>query len=214
MNWQTFIEDYKKEHPLLFKRVDEAYKDSTVYPPKALLFHAFELTAFDAVKVVILGQDPYHKKHQAMGLAFSVPKGQSIPPSLNNIYKELHNDLNEPIPSHGDLTQWAKQGVFLLNTYLTVLEGQPLSHSKIGWESFTDAVLLHLSKREEPIIFVLWGQHARSKKALIDTKRHVILEASHPSPLSARHSFFGSAPFSKINSVLVKQNKSVIDFSL
>lgn len=185
----------------------------TVYPPGSLIFNAFNTTPFDQVKVVILGQDPYIKPGQAMGLSFSVPKGIATPPSLKNIYKELAEDLGCPIANHGDLTKWAQQGVFLLNASLTVERGKSNSHAKCGWHTFTDAVIQQLSNQREGLVFMLWGNFARKKSALIDPFKHLVLEAAHPSPL-AGGAYFGSRHFSKANEYLATQGKETIDWCL
>ncbi|MCB9304826.1 MAG: uracil-DNA glycosylase [Lewinellaceae bacterium] len=192
---------------------NEKKNGKTIYPPGPLIFNAFNTTPFDEVKVVILGQDPYHNPGEAMGLSFSVPKGVRIPPSLLNIYKELKEDLGVPIPNHGDLTQWAEQGVFLLNAMLTVERNKPRSHQKAGWQAFTDAVIRHLSDQREGLVFMLWGGFARQKNQLIDGSRHLVLEAAHPSPL-AGGAFFGSRHFSKANAYLEKQGKEPVDWKL
>lgn len=183
-----------------------------IYPPGPLIFNAFNLTPFDKVKVVIIGQDPYHGPGQAEGLSFSVPHGIPLPPSLVNIYKEIENDLGVQLHKDGSLRGWAEQGVFLLNAVLTVRAGQPTSHSRIGWAEFTDAVIRTLSDRREGLVFLLWGNFARSKGALIDTSRHSVLEAPHPSPL-ARGAFFGCRHFSKANQILAAQGLSPIDWT-
>jgi uracil-DNA glycosylase len=184
-----------------------------IYPPGPFIFNAFAKTPFNEVKVVILGQDPYHNPGEAMGLSFSVPKGVRVPPSLKNIYKELQTDLNVPIPNHGDLSRWADQGVFLLNSMLTVQHKQAGSHRKVGWQNFTDAVIRQLSEQKEGLVFMLWGNFARSKRELIAPDQHLILEAAHPSPL-ARGAYFGSQHFSKANTYLVQQGKTPIDWAL
>jgi len=186
---------------------------STVFPPSSEVFSALNSTPLKEVKVVIIGQDPYHGENQAMGLSFSVPKDMRIPPSLKNIYKELNTDVGIEIPSHGDLTQWAEQGVFLLNAMLTVERGKAGSHKKIGWQNFTDAVIKTLSNERDNLIFMLWGNFAKKKAELIDNSKHLILEAAHPSPL-ARGTFFGSQHFSKANAYLMKMGKKPIDWSL
>jgi uracil-DNA glycosylase len=178
------------------------------------IFAAFNLTHFDEVKVVLLGQDPYHGPKQAHGLSFSVLEGITPPPSLKNIFKELHDDLGYDIPKNGNLTKWAKQGVFLLNAILTVRANKPASHQKKGWEEFTDAVIKVLSDKREGLVFILWGKFAQSKEDLIDTKKHYVLKAAHPSPFSADKGFFGSKPFSKTNKILVKLGKEPIDWDL
>ena len=185
----------------------------TIYPPGPLIFNAFALTPFDKVKVVILGQDPYHGPGQAEGLSFSVPHGVPLPPSLVNIYKEIETDLGVDLRGKdGSLRGWAQQGVFLLNAALTVRAGQPTSHSRIGWTEFTDAVIRTLSEQRQGLVFLLWGNFARSKRALIDTSRHTVLEAPHPSPL-ARGAFFGCRHFSKTNPILQSEGLSPIDWT-
>lgn len=183
----------------------------TIYPPGSKIFNAFELTPFDNVKVVILGQDPYHGPNQAHGLSFSVPDRIPAPPSLKNIYKEIEEDLNVKLDKNGNLEGWARQGVFLLNAVLTVRAGEPASHSRIGWTQFTDAVIKTISDNTEGVVFMLWGNFARSKKELIDSSKHCILEAAHPSPL-ARGAFFGCRHFSKCNSYLISKGKAPIDW--
>lgn len=180
-----------------------------VYPKGSKIFNAFNFTPFSDVKVVILGQDPYHGTNQAHGLSFSVPEGVPKPPSLVNIFKELQSDVGIPAASSGNLERWAKQGVFLLNAVLTVRAGQAASHSKIGWSQFTDAVIQKLSYERDGIVFLLWGNFAKGKRSLIDTSKHFVLEAAHPSPL-ARGAFFGSKPFSQTNEILVKTGKEPI----
>lgn len=182
-----------------------------IYPTGSLIFNAFEKTPFDKVRVVILGQDPYHGPGEAMGLCFSVPEKIRVPPSLRNIFKELHQDLNIEIPTHGDLSKWADQGVFLLNAFLTVEHKKASSHSKIGWHHFTDAVIQKLSDQKENLVFLLWGNFAKSKKELIDSKKHLILESAHPSPL-ARNLFFGNHHFSKCNQYLNDHGKQTINW--
>ena len=190
------------------------YRTHEIYPPMYDIFNAFKLCPYEDVKVVILGQDPYYGEGQAHGLAFSVKKGVDVPPSLKNIYKELSTDVGFKIPSHGCLEGWERQGVFLLNTALTVRKGQPLSHRGKGWETFTDHVISLLSEREKPMVFLLWGSNARSKKPLIDRTRHLVLEAPHPSPLSAFAGFFGCHHFSQANAFLVKQGETPVDWSI
>lgn len=186
----------------------------TVFPADADVFSALHLTSFADARVVILGQDPYHGPQQAHGLCFSVRKGVAVPPSLANIYKELHSDLGVPIPRHGNLEAWARQGVLLLNTTLTVRAGQAASHQGQGWETFTDEVLRTVNGKEHRVVFILWGAAARKKKSLIDLSRHVVLESAHPSPLSAHNGFFGSRPFSRANAALVEAGLEPIDWSL
>ena len=185
----------------------------TIYPPGRQIFRAFELTPFDQVKVVILGQDPYHNPGQAEGLSFSVPHGVPAPPSLKNIYKEIESDLGVPVRKDGSLENWARQGVFLLNAILTVEAGRAASHAGIGWAPFTDAVIHTLSEQREGLVFLLWGNFARSKKALIDTSRHTVLEAAHPSPL-AGGAFFGCRHFSKANAALSARGLQPIDWTI
>jgi len=190
------------------------YMSHTVFPSPQNIFKALELTPYNDVKVVILGQDPYHGPDQAHGLSFSVKAGIKIPPSLRNIYKELHSDLDCAIPNNGYLEKWATQGVLLLNTSLTVLAGQANSHKKIGWHLFTDRIISILNDREDPVVFILWGNHAQSKIKLITNERHLIIQSVHPSPLSARRGFFGSQPFSKTNAYLCSVNKEPIDWQI
>jgi len=184
-----------------------------IFPPGSMIFRAFDLCPLEKLKVVIIGQDPYHGEGQAMGLSFSVPEGIPAPPSLKNIFKEIESDLGIRMSGKPDLSSWAAQGVLMLNAVLTVRSGQPTSHSNIGWQSFTDAVIRTISERCEGIVFLLWGNYARSKAALIDTSRHYILEAAHPSPL-ARGAFFGCRHFSKTNDILISQGKTAIDWQI
>ncbi len=191
---------------------EEKRAGRVIYPPGPLIFNAFNLTPFDHVKVVIIGQDPYHGPGQAEGLSFSVPHGVPLPPSLVNIYKEIESDLGVQLHKDGSLRGWAEQGVFLLNAVLTVRAGQPTSHSRIGWAEFTDAVIRTLSEQRQGLVFLLWGNFARSKRELIDTRRHTVLEAPHPSPL-ARGAFFGCRHFSKTNQILTSQGLTPIDWT-
>jgi uracil-DNA glycosylase len=209
---QEFQKPYFEQLTAFLKT--EKMQGKIIYPPGPLIFNAFEQTPFHQVKVVLLGQDPYHGKGQAMGLSFSVPPGVPPPPSLINIYKELHKDIGMPIPSTGDLTQWARQGVLLLNAALTVRANEPASHSKIGWMDFTDAVIRKLSAEREGLVFLLWGRFAQDKQVLIDQTKHFVLKAAHPSPFSADKGFFGCRHFSKTNELLVKQGKDPIDWSV
>jgi uracil-DNA glycosylase len=186
--------------------------NSTIYPKGSLIFNAFDQTPFDKVQVVILGQDPYHNPGQAMGLSFSVPEGIKIPPSLVNIYKELNKDIGMPIPSKGDLTKWAKQGVLLLNVVLTVRANEPASHSKIGWMDFTNDVIKIISEQKKEVVFLLWGNFAQQKQMYIDATKHKILKAAHPSPLSAHNGFFDCKHFSSTNIYLVQHGKTPIDW--
>jgi uracil-DNA glycosylase len=185
-----------------------------VFPSSEKVFAALELTPFAQTQVVILGQDPYHEPGQAHGLAFSVQQGTRIPPSLRNIYKELAHDVGCPVPSHGDLTSWANQGVLLLNTTMTVRSGQAASHQGQGWEQFTDRIIRELNNKTEPIVFILWGASSRKKTKLIDQQCHVVIESAHPSPLSVRHGFFGSRPFSRANAVLIENGREPINWCL
>lgn len=185
----------------------------TIYPPGKLIFNAFNTTPFNTVKVVILGQDPYHGPGEAMGLCFSVQKGVRIPPSLRNIFKEIHQDIGAPIPTHGDLTFWAQQGILLLNTILTVEHKNAGSHKKIGWSQFTDAVIKTISDQLEGVVFLLWGNYAKTKLPLIDEMRHFVLSSAHPSPLAGNR-FFGNHHFSGTNDILEKQGKEPIDWTI
>lgn len=185
-------------------------RGAPVYPPGHLIFNAYDTTPFDRVRVVILGQDPYHGPGQAHGLCFSVPEGVPHPPSLRNIFKEMNADLGAPEPKSGDLSAWAAQGVLLLNTTLTVRQGAPFSHVGRGWEEFTDATIRRLSAGRDGLVFVLWGSHAQKKIPLIDTKKHLVLKSAHPSPLSAYRGFFGSKPFSRINEHLRSRGETAI----
>lgn len=192
----------------------EKAANKVIFPPGPLIFNAFNTTAFNDVKVVVLGQDPYHNHGQAMGLSFSVPQGVTKPPSLVNIFKELSTDLNIPPPDHGDLTKWADQGVLLINAALTVEAHKPMSHSKIGWHEFTNNVIKTLSDEREGLVFMLWGGFAKSKRDLIDGSKHLILTAAHPSPLSAHNGFFGCKHFSQTNKWLEQKGETPIDWSL
>lgn len=220
-SWQKVLLD-ELEKPYLTHLAafvkEERASSHHIYPPEELVFNAFQHTPYDKVKVVIMGQDPYHGKGQAHGLSFSVPKGVNPPPSLQNIYKEMQQDLGIPIASHGCLIKWADQGVLLLNATLTVRESQPLSHHNKGWERFTDACMKKLAERKDPIIFVLWGKNAIEKSKhvpeLYQNKQHTILTAAHPSPFSAHSGFFGCKHFSKINAILEKQHMAPIDWRL
>jgi len=186
---------------------------AVVYPSGSLIFNAFNKTPFDQVKVVILGQDPYHGRGQAHGLSFSVPDGLPSPPSLGNIYKELHKDIGMPIPATGNLSKWAAQGVLLLNAVLTVRANEPASHAKIGWMDFTDAVIRKISDEKKGVIFLLWGKFAQEKQVLIDETKHYVLKASHPSPFSADKGFFGCKHFSRTNELLMMQGLDAIDWN-
>ncbi len=197
---KEFLEEEKKKH--------------TLYPPGRLIFNAFQRTPFDRVKVVILGQDPYHGKGQAHGLCFSVPQGIPKPPSLVNIFKELHSDLGIPIPEHGNLEKWADQGVLLINATLTVRDSQAGSHQKRGWETFTNRVIEVVSQEKSGVVFLLWGRFAQAKESLIDNGKHLILKSAHPSPLSAYNGFFGCRHFSKTNDYLKIQEETGINWTL
>ncbi len=214
--WQQVVgEEFEKPYYLQLREfLKQEYFNETVYPPMEDMWNAFRYTDYPDVKVVILGQDPYHGPGQAHGLSFSVKEGVKHPPSLQNIFKEMHADIGVPISQQGTLTKWAKQGVLLLNTVLTVRAHEAHSHKNQGWEQFTDRVIEKLSEREEPIIFVLWGRPAQQKERLIDTSRHAIIKAPHPSPLSAHRGFFGSRPFSQINEQLASFGTAPIDFDL
>jgi uracil-DNA glycosylase len=190
----------------------EKDQQKVIYPPGSQIFNAFNLTPLDKVKVVIIGQDPYHGAKQAHGLSFSVQKGVAIPPSLMNIYKELADDIGMNMPSHGDLTSWAEQGVFLLNASLTVRSAEPMSHAKIGWADFTNAVIKTISDKKENVVFLLWGKFAQEKRTLIDDSKHLILRSVHPSPLSAYGGFFGCKHFSKTNEYLVSKGLDPINW--
>jgi uracil-DNA glycosylase len=205
MNWDTALAEerqkdyYKNLHAFL----QDEYDKNTIYPPVDCIMKALELTSLDNVKVVILGQDPYHQPGQAMGLSFSVPTGTSVPRSLQNIYRELHTEYNCYIPDNGDLTPWAKQGVLLLNSVLTVRENTPGSHAHRGWELYTNQILRVLNTQERPIVYMLWGNYAKAKQSLITNKRHLVLTAAHPSPFSANNGFFGCGHFKKCNEYLM-----------
>jgi len=215
-SWRPILlqETEKPYFKTLRQFVAEERKQGVVYPPKEQEFAALHLTPYEKVSVLILGQDPYHGPNQAQGLCFSVRRGVPPPPSLQNIYKELRDDLGCAIPSHGDLTHWAEQGVLLLNAVLTVRAGQAASHGGKGWETFTDAVIQAVNAKPDRVVFVLWGAYARKKAPLIDTTRHVIIQSAHPSPLSANNGFFGSRPFSKINAALREAGRPEIDWQL
>lgn len=210
-NWDIILKDeYEKEYfKNLLNYINEEYNNKTVYPLKENIFKALEYTDYNDIKVVILGQDPYHGEGEAQGLSFSIPNDIRITPSLRNIFKELKNDLNIE-RTNTDLTDWAKQGILLLNAILTVCKDTPLSHKDKGWEIFTDEIIKKINEREDPVIFILWGNYARSKKKLITNKNHYIIESAHPSPLSASRGFFDSKPFSKTNNILNSINKESI----
>ena len=209
---EEFSKSYFKQLVLHLKTEKQLGK--IIYPAGKLIFNAFDNTPFQKVKVVILGQDPYHGPGQAHGLSFSVPAGVPLPPSLLNIFKELCSDTGISMPTKGDLTTWAQQGVFLLNASLTVRQGEPMSHSQIGWSTFTDAVITTLSEKREKLVFMLWGKFAKEKCTLIDPKKHLVLQSAHPSPLSAHQGFLGCRHFSAANQYLVKNGIDPIDWQL
>ncbi|MCI9280192.1 MAG: uracil-DNA glycosylase [Bacilli bacterium] len=194
--------------------VEEEYKTKTIFPPQDYVFNALKLTPYKEVKVVIVGQDPYHGEGEAHGLSFSVQKGKKLPPSLKNIYKELESDLGILPYEEGDLTKWAKQGVLMLNAVLTVVKDTPASHRNLGWERLTDYIIRVLNEKEEPVVFILWGNFAKEKKVLITNPQHLVLTSAHPSPFSANYGFFGSKPFSKTNEFLEKKGLQPIDWDL
>lgn len=198
----------------LYRTINDEYKNYTVYPPAGDILRAFNLTPLSEVKVVILGQDPYHEPGQANGLCFSVHPGIAIPPSLVNIYQELHDDLGCAIPNNGDLTKWARQGVLMLNTVLTVRAHRAFSHRGLGWEQFTDAAIEAVNRQDRPIVFILWGKAAQAKSMMLNNPKHLVLKASHPSPLSAYHGFFGSKPFSTTNRFLEMHGEKPIDWQI
>jgi len=213
-DWDIVLkEEYKKEYFIkIAKTINKLYKENIVFPKKSQILRALELTPYQNVKVVILGQDPYHGINEANGLAFSVNDGIKLPPSLKNIYKELNSDLNIEVPTSGNLECWAKEGVLLLNSVLTVFKDKPASHSKLGWDIFTDEIIKKINEKDSPVVFILWGNFARSKKKYITNKKHLIIESPHPSPFSANCGFFGSKPFSKTNNFLKEHNIKEIDF--
>ncbi len=215
ISWLDVLEDeFKKPYMLNLRQflIQEKSKNKIIFPPNEKTFSSLLLTSLTEVKLVIIGQDPYHGEGQANGLAFSVEKDTKIPPSLINIYKELGEDTNLPTPNHGDLTFWAKQGVLLLNSVLTVAKGEPASHSAKGWEIFTDKIIEILNQKEN-IVFMLWGSYAQKKGSIIDASKHCVLKAPHPSPLSAHRGFFGSKHFSKANEYLIKKGKTPINWT-
>ena len=214
-SWKEIFKNYPKRNELgiTVDNINKKRQVATIYPPKELVFKVFDLPLQD-IKVVILGQDPYHNPGQACGLSFSVNDGVPLPKSLINIYKELYDDLGITPAETGNLEKWFKQGIFLLNSVLTVEEYSPASHSNVGWQDFTDYIIETISQKNNNVVFVLWGSYARSKKTLIDSSRHKIIESPHPSPLSAYRGFFGSKVFSRINSYLEEVGKKPIDFNL
>lgn len=215
-SWNEFLEQERKQDYFgeLMNKVDEARQTVTVYPPENEMFSCFDLCPLDQVKVVIIGQDPYHGAGQAHGLSFSVKPGVKIPPSLRNIYKELKSDLDIDAPNHGYLVSWAKQGVLMMNTSWSVEEGKAGSHKKFGWTTFTDHALAELNKSEQPIVFILWGNHAIAAAKGIDNPKHTLLKGVHPSPLAANGGFFGSKPFSQVNAILEANGRGAIDWAI
>lgn len=214
--WDIILkEEFKKNY---FKKIavttNIQYKQKIMYPPKNRILYALKLTDYDDVKVVILGQDPYHGEKEANGLAFAVNDGIKLPPSLKNIYKELKDDLNIEITNKGNLECWAKEGVLLLNAILTVEKDKPASCRNLGWEEFTDSIIKKINEKEKPVVFILWGNFARSKKRFITNSKHLIIESTHPSPFSANNGFFGSKPFSKTNNFLKNNNIKEIDWQI
>jgi uracil-DNA glycosylase len=215
-DWRTFLQEelYSDNFQAIINTLQTERNTSTIFPKDNEIFNAFNITSLKNLKIIILGQDPYHGKEQAHGLSFSVPNGVKTPPSLRNIFKELQADLNVPVSPNGNLSHWAKQGVLLLNATLTVREKEAGSHQKLGWENFTDRIIEKISKKKEGIIFLLWGSFAQRKSILIDTKKHHILTAAHPSPFSAYRGFFGCKHFSKTNEILIENNQQPIDWKL
>lgn len=214
--WTPFLkEEFEKPYfQELSAFLKQQYQSKKIYPPRTEVFSSFEMTNYSDIQVVILGQDPYHQPNQAHGMCFSVRKGVKIPPSLMNIYNELQTDVGGSIASHGYLMKWAKQGVFLLNTILTVEDSKPLSHKNRGWELFTDEVMKKLNEHPSHLVFILWGRNAQGKGRWITNPRHLILKSVHPSPLSAYNGFFGSKPFSKTNEFLVSHGRTAIDWQI
>lgn len=214
MQWKDVFQSIKEENDFsgLEAGLEERYENGKVFPPRNQIYTAFELTPFENVRVVILGQDPYHGEHQSHGLAFSVNEGIKIPPSLRNIYKELESDLGI-VRGDGSLKDWATEGVLLLNTVLTVDAHEANSHRKLGWQPFTDGVIKHVSDDLEHVVFILWGKPAQQKEKLIDTDKHLIIKSTHPSPLSAHRGFFGTKPFSRTNDYLVENDRKPVDWS-
>lgn len=214
--WDEILkEEYKKDYLInILKTLQIEYKTKEIYPKKSEVFRALRLTDYDNIKIVILGQDPYHGTGEAEGLSFSVKNGIRKPPSLQNIFKELEKDLGIKPPKSGSLVKWAKQGVLLLNSILTVEKDKPLSHKNLGWERFTDEIIKKINEKQTPVVFILWGAFARSKKKYITNKNHYIIESPHPSPFSAHNGFFGSKPFSKANNFLISKKISPVNFKL
>lgn len=215
-SWDKVLKEMfdSKEYQAFFQRIEKEYQNKIIYPKKENIYNALKLTPYENVKVVIVGQDPYHGENEAHGLSFSVQKGIKLPPSLKNIYKEILNDLNIVEPNCGDLTSWAKEGVLLLNSVLTVEKDKPASHAKIGWNKYTDYIIQKINEKEKPVVFILWGNFAKTKKELITNPKHLIITSAHPSPFSARNGFFGSKPFSKTNEFLKENNIKPINWQL
>lgn len=214
--WDEILkEEYKKDYFIkLLKTLQIEYRTKTIFPKKSEVFKALRLTDYDNIKIVILGQDPYHGYGEAEGLSFSVKEGIRKPPSLKNIFKELHDDLGYNEPQSGSLVKWAKEGVLLLNSMLTVEKDKPLSHKPLGWERFTDEIIKKINEKETPVVFILWGSYARSKKVYITNPNHFVIESPHPSPFSAYYGFFGSKPFSRANEFLISKKISPVNFKL
>ena len=215
-DWDIILKDeFEKDYfKKLIDFIKKEYYEKTIYPKQTEIFKAFKNTSYENTKVVILGQDPYHGENQAEGLSFSVKEGVKMPPSLKNIFKELNDDLGCEIPTHGSLVKWSEEGVLLLNTVLTVEKDKAASHKNLGWEMFTDEVIRKLNEKNTPIVFILWGNFAKSKKSLITNKIHYVIESNHPSPFSAHKGFFGSKPFSKTNNFLIKNGLKPIDWQI
>ncbi len=215
-DWDIILKDeFEKDYfKKLIDFIKKEYYKKTIYPKQTEIFKAFRNTSYENTKVVILGQDPYHGENQAEGLSFSVKVGVKMPPSLKNIFKELNDDLGCEIPTHGSLVKWSEEGVLLLNTVLTVEKDKAASHKNLGWEMFTDEVIRKLNEKNTPIVFILWGNFAKSKKSLITNKIHYVIESNHPSPFSANKGFFGSKPFSKTNNFLIKNGLKPIDWQI
>ena len=215
-SWDKVLKEMfdSKEYQMFFQKIEKEYQNKTIYPKKENIYNALKLTPYENVKVVIVGQDPYHGENEAHGLSFSVQRGIKLPPSLKNIYKEISNDLNIVEPNCGDLTSWAKEGVLLLNSVLTVEKDKPASHAKIGWNKYTDYIIQKINEKEKPVVFILWGNFAKTKKELITNPKHLIITSAHPSPFSARNGFFESKPFRKTNEFLKENNIKPINWQL
>lgn len=215
-SWDKVLKEMfdSKEYQAFFQKIEKEYQNKIIYPKKENIYNALKLTPYENVKVVIVGQDPYHGENEAHGLSFSVQKGIKLPPSLKNIYKELLNDLNIVEPNCGDLTSWAKEGVLLLNSVLTVEKDKPASHAKIGWNKYTDYIIQKINEKETSVVFILWGNFAKTKRELITNPKHLVITSAHPSPFSARNGFFGSKPFSKTNEFLKENNIKPINWQL